>query len=43
LARDSSLTIAEMQTQAQVDQARGEGTGTLLNTVATYALKKIFD
>ena len=43
LARDSSLTIAEMQTQAQVDQARGEGTGTLLNTVATFALKKIFD
>jgi hypothetical protein len=43
LARDSSLTIAEMQTQAQVDQARGEGTGTLLNTVATYALKRIFD
>ena len=42
LARDSSLTIAEMQTQAQVDQAKGEGAGKLLNTVVTFAAKKIF-
>lgn len=39
LARESSLTIAEMQTQAQVDQAKGEGMGKLLNTALDFALK----
>lgn len=40
LARESSMTIAELQVQAEVDKARGEGMGTLLNTALNFALKK---
>ena len=39
LGRQSSLTIAEMQTQAEIDKARGEGTGKLLNTALEFAMK----
>lgn len=40
LQRDSALTIAEMQAQAEIDQARGQGMGTLLNTAVTFLGKK---
>jgi len=38
--RENALLIAEMQTQAEVDRARGEGTGTLLNTVVEVVAMK---
>jgi len=40
LQRENSLLIAEMQTQAEVDKARGEGTGVLLNTALDFVLNK---
>lgn len=42
LSRESSLMIAEMQTQATVDQARGEGTGKLLEIAAKATLDWMF-
>jgi len=38
LQRESSLMIAEMQTQAEVDMARGEGTGKLLEKGVDFVL-----
>ena len=40
LARENAYMIAEMQGQAAVDQARGEGTGKLINTALDFVLKK---
>jgi len=40
LQRENSLLISEMQTQAEVDKARGEGTGVLVNTALDFVLKK---
>ena len=40
LQRENSLLISEMQTQASVDQARGEGTGKLINTALDFVLEK---
>ena len=42
LSRESSLMIAEMQTQANVDMARGEGTGKLLEMAAKATLDWMF-
>jgi hypothetical protein len=41
LARDASLTIAEITAQAEVDTAKGQGTGTLLNTFVSWGLGRI--
>ena len=41
LQRENSLLMTEMQTQASVDQARGEGTGILVNTALDFVLKKL--
>jgi hypothetical protein len=38
--RENALLISEMQTQAEIDKARGQGTGTLLNTVVEVVAKK---
>ena len=38
--RENAVLIAEMQTQAEIDKARGQGTGTLLNTVVEVVAKK---
>ena len=40
LQRENSLLMTEMQTQASVDQARGEGTGVLVNTALDFVLQK---
>ena len=40
LQRENSLLMTEMQTQAEVDKARGEGTGILVNTALDFVLKK---
>jgi len=40
LQRESSYMIAEMQGQAAVDTARGEGTGKLLEIGTTFLLNK---
>ena len=40
LARENAYMIAEMQGQAAVDQARGEGTGNLINTALDFVLQK---
>ena len=42
LSRQSALAIAEMQTQANVDMARGEGTGKLLEMAASATLDWLF-
>ena len=42
LQRENSLLMTEMQTQAEVDKARGEGTGVLVNTALDFVLKKAF-
>ena len=41
LQRENSYMIAEMQTQAQVDTAKGEGTGKLLEIGTNFLLNKI--
>lgn len=41
--RKSAYTIAEMQTQANIDVAAGEGTGKLMETVVEMAAKKILN
>jgi len=41
LARDNSLTIAEMQAQAEVDKAKGSAIGGILGTITQFALSKI--
>ena len=40
MQRENSLLISEMQTQASVDQARGEGAGKLLEIGTTFLLNK---
>jgi hypothetical protein len=40
LARENAYMIAEMQGQAAVDTARGEGTGKLLEIGTTFLLNK---
>ena len=41
LSMENNLTIAEMQSQATVDTARGEGAGVLLNTSVKFLLNKL--
>jgi hypothetical protein len=41
LQRENSILLTELQTQAEVDKARGEGTGILLNTALEFVGKKI--
>ena len=42
LARENAYMIAAMQTQAQVDQARGSGIGKIFNTFITAWANKLF-
>jgi hypothetical protein len=41
LQRENSILLTELQTQAEVDKARGEGTGILLNTALEFVGNKI--
>ena len=42
LARDANLTIAEMQTQAEIDKAKGAASGSLLGKIIDVALPIAF-
>jgi len=41
--REMQYTIAEMQTQANIDVAAGEGTGKIMEVVVDAAVKKLFN